>query len=193
MMDYYLVTIDITSEDAQTTPFSAGDTQFTLSIYWPTAWQELRDILNQNIDNIQRATPLYNRLNKELQRDYDFPSWCHNLVDTDLEMYLADEANLVPYKVCQRPDYSQVVALREYVNAGEQLYQEKSWYEEHLTWQFTLVDASGHTYSGPIRKGAWITDAANGLWELQFRFTSDQLTRESESFELQVGVENGLI
>ena len=192
-MDYYSVIVDISSENSQTTPISAGKEQFTLSLQWPTAWQELRDVLVQRIKDNNKSAPLFNRVTGEIVRNYDLLEYCHNLIETDLSTYLEDENNLIPYSVWQLPEYRQLSTFQDFVVSGEALYVENEWMEDHLVWQFKLVDMQGYTYSGPIRKGEWITDAENGLWEVQFRFTPERLARSSTSFELQIGVENGLI
>lgn len=185
-MDYYMTEIELKKE-AQTVPVSAGQMQFTVTLQYTDTWQERVDELEQHIHNVNNSTPLYDRKNNKIIKDYDILEYTEMLMNVDdVSEYVTDESNLIPYDVKSRPVFQQEKAIRELQEFGRQYVDRDRWYNEYLGYLFTVVDAGGQQYTGQIRNGGWITDAADNNWEMQFNLTPNSLI-------LQIGVENDLI
>ena len=163
-------------------------------LIWPTAWDERTTDAQQLVQQVRDANPLYNRVTNEIIRQYDIAEYCNMLYNiTDLEAFLADENNLVPYNIWKLPDYAHIVKLRNFIDTGMYVCTNKDLCEENLCWLYQLTDDAGNTYTGPIKKGAWVTDAVDNNWELQFRFAPEQFSGYDTALTLQIGVNNDIV
>ena len=187
-MTYYETSIALGQQTSLSVPILAGSTQLQLDLNWPSTWEEYGRDVELTIDHYYRSTPLYNQETREIIRTYNFFEYFDQLSQIqDMEAYI--RTGIIPYSIFQAPEYAKLSQLSQIVRDVKQLYAEQQQINDYLVWNFTVTDPGNNVFSGPVRKGAWITDT-QAKWELQFLLDKavDVLPKTQGTLYLRIGV-----